>query len=239
MRRVWLTLGVAAIVVLGAGTAPAWAGYITLDNYSNAGNSIDTPPYTDASPTATTGGVLWINSGSGPTPLDVDVNMEFLGCATQNGTFADLQLQGGSTPALFLLSIAQGNLQSAIGWNPIPMYPVGPGDPNGSNGYQGCFYDPSGSGWALSSVGDANGYVKIRAWTGDYSTYAAAVAGGAYVAQSSAFETHFAASIDPNIGDCTAMPALILSQPVPEPSALLLAAAGLAGLLAYAWRKRK
>ena len=36
------------------------------------------------------------------------------------------------------------------------------------------------------------------------------------------------------------MPAIILHQvTVPEPSALLLAACGLTGLLAYAWRKRK
>ena len=32
---------------------------------------------------------------------------------------------------------------------------------------------------------------------------------------------------------------LLTPVPVPEPSALLLAASGLAGLLAYAWRKRK
>ena len=32
---------------------------------------------------------------------------------------------------------------------------------------------------------------------------------------------------------------LSLGAAVPEPSTLLLAAAGLAGLLAYAWRKRK
>ena len=33
--------------------------------------------------------------------------------------------------------------------------------------------------------------------------------------------------------------AFVLVQPVPEPSAVLLAATGLVGLLAYAWRKRK
>ena len=72
----------------------------------------------------------------------------------------DLINIGDSTPALFLLSNG-----SAIGWNIVATYgPIGPGNPNGTNGYQGCFADPVGNSFGIPGVITGSGhneYVQI------------------------------------------------------------------------------
>ena len=124
---------------------------------------------------------------------------------------------------------------------------------------QALNYQLSGNSWCLpgsSGINLLNSQFDFQAWTGNYSTYAAAVAGHAYACDTGAF---FApkSSDDPYSGGGAIfsqkgggspltnglfidVPAMILQvQPTPEPSTLALAAAGLLGLLAYAWRKRK
>ena len=102
----------------------------------------------------------------------------------------------------------------------------------------GGFNDPS-LGYVYKVPGDNMGYAYfvLRAWTGDFTSYAAAVAGGALVGTTPVFVNNAQLGLMPT-PDLAQMPALIL-KPVPEPSTLLLAGAGLLGLLAYAWRKRK
>ena len=89
------------------------------------------------------------------------------------------------------------------------------------------------------STGSA--YFECLAWTGLFNSYSAAVAGGAYVADTGVFPgVTCPGGISPIPSLQASMPAMILRQvPVPEPSTLLLAAAGLAGLLTYARRNRK
>jgi hypothetical protein len=214
--------------------------YIALDNLQNANNAGEAPL---TGPTATTHGYYWLDTGSGPNLLVQDVNLEFLG-GTTPGSLVDLVTYGSSgrpinTPALFLLSNPVGTPQSAIGWSIVASYGHIPG-----YCYEGILSDPIGTNFGIPGVVPDGIYpTEIRAWTGSYSTYAAALAAatahvpGAYVGKVD-FNTHYANSLAfPN--GMEAMPALVLSQPVPEPSTLLLMAAGLLGLLAYAWRKRK
>ena len=56
------------LAVVGLATATAQAGGLWLDWSWN----------TNMSPTATTGGLWWINSGSGPILVPFDVNVEVL-----------------------------------------------------------------------------------------------------------------------------------------------------------------
>ena len=84
----------------------------------------------------------------------------------------------------------------------------------------------------------------MKAWTGNYSTYAAAYAAslagqGVYVADVT-YQNPTVSIANP-LDLMTGSPAIVLAQAVatPEPSALLLSVAGLLGLLAYAWRKRR
>ena len=59
-------------------------------------------------------------------------------------------------------------------------------------------------------------YTKIRVWTGDFNSFAAAVAGGAPFAESGAFQTHFGYSVNPaNVGDFSNMPSMILRPYLP------------------------
>jgi hypothetical protein len=224
MGRVLTTLSVVTIVFLGAAVAQAdYLAYTNLNNLQNATDD-DVP----GSPTATTGGQLWLDTGSGPVRIgDQDINMEFLG-GTTPGSLTTLVLRSDeTTPARFLLSdhTADGDI---IIKDYYPAYP----------GYWGIFSDPIGNAWSIPGVSaGGNYYVKIEAWTGNFDSYAAAAAGGAYVGESTPFHSYFASGIE-FPGDLSAMPAVVLRQ-IPEPATVLLAASGLLGLLAYAWRKRK
>jgi hypothetical protein len=215
---------VVAIVFLGANVAQAdYLAYTNLNNLQNATDD-DVP----GSPTATTGGQIWLDTGSGPVRIgDQDINMEFLGGTTQS-SLTDLVLRSdGTTPARFLLSdhTADGDI---IIKDYYPAYP----------GYWGIFSDPPYEAWSIPGVtAGGNYYVKIRAWTGLFNSYSAAAAGGACVGESTPFHSYFASGIS-FPGDLSAMPAVVL-RAVPEPSMLLLTVAGCIGVLACAWRKKR
>ena len=119
---------------------------------------------------------------------------------------------------------------------------------NGTFGYPGQFIDMNGFEWVTyqttTLIPATNFYFQFLAWTGTYNSYSAAYAAsasgtpGIYVGQSTVFINPMAIGIGfpPELDH---MPAVILAKAVPEPSSLALAAAGLLGLLAYAWRKRR
>jgi hypothetical protein len=202
----------------------SFTGGIFFDNTDN----------TSLNPLATTNGLVWINSGSGPVWLNQDINMELL-CGTSAGTLAQLTnlnydgnpLDNGPQYSTWLLS-------------------VGTADGIGTFFGDGQFIDPYGDEWVTyqTPTSGASFDFQILAWTGNYNTYAAAYAAsasgtpGIYVGETPVFlqATATGIGIPP---DMVSMPALILARAVPEPSTLFLTAAGLVGLLAYAWRKRK
>jgi hypothetical protein len=231
MRRAVTTLSVMAMVLLAATAAFAAGQQISLDN-GNSDPIVWGGTYANwNSPTATTGGALWLKTGSGPAvqyPYSAgDINIQFLIQAPAP--------YGWTTMATLLLSdhTADGDMTA-----------FGPG-------YDGFFFDLSGNAYEIPGTnnftGPYNHYnARLYFWTGNYNTYADALTAatahtpGVYVADSGVFNQSVPYGSPPPIpGDVSGMPATIMSQPVPEPSTLLLVATGLLGLLAYAWRKRK
>jgi hypothetical protein len=219
MRRAMTVLCVVALAGFVANAALA-TNYneICLDNLNN----------TSGSSTATTNGLLWINTGSGPVKLTQDVNIELLGIGSTSATpvqpTADCyQLSNGDLAKLLLGPAGDGSAYGDVTFMATP----------------GLFLDcgpDSGTAYAVpgSSGIKPHCYFQLLAWTGNYSSYDAAKAAGQYVGKSTVFE-NIAGSV--GTSELDNMPAVILTK-VPEPSTLLLMATGLFGLLAYAWRKR-
>ena len=226
MRSVMTALGVMAIVVLGASAvfANPPQQILVADDGSDPngwGHSASPGWY---SSTATTGGALWIDTGSGPVQynIDTDVNVQLLVDAPAP--------YGWTAVATYLLSDGSAN------GDETDFYP----DP-------GLFLctsapDPSIPGTDFLTGPYASYNMELYVWTGNYNTYTAAVASrtlGVYVADSGVFNQSVPFGSPPPFPDTLVdMPATILQQvAVPEPSTLALAAAGLVVLLAYAWRK--
>ena len=224
MKRAFAILGFLAILALPCGSvlANSYTGGVDFDNTDN----------TSTNPYATTNGLVWINSGSGPVWLNSDINMECL-CGGEPGTLALL------TNLEYTPNLANGPQYST--W----LLSNGTADGIGTFFGDGDFIDPYGVEWVTYQTPDPKYgfYFQILAWTGNYNTYTAASAAsasgvaGVYVGETPVFVNPTAASIGIP-PDFTNMPALILSKAVPEPSTLFLTAAGLVGLLAFAWRKR-
>jgi hypothetical protein len=117
-----------------------------------------------------------------------------------------------------------------------------------------AYTNPAGYYYTSTLTSQTYGYFEIQAWSNatdgtQYNTYAAAYAAsqagkpGVYVGDSGVFTSPvgLSSSIPPSTGNnLDGMPAVVLRPaPTPEPSTLLMTAAGLVGLLAYAWRKRR
>jgi hypothetical protein len=209
-------LGVLAIVVFAVQAADASAfAYCEPGNLENCDPNLPgSPPGPSQGPYAATGGAVWIQTGSAaPVAVDFDLNLEFMYSTSASGPFADLvSLKDGTTPAVLLLSNG-----TADNWFIAHQY-EDPGTGLYYPGYWGIFTPPSTDvePWGIPGT-DASGYyyTKVRAWTGDFDSFAAATAGGASFAESGAFVTHFAYSTDPNVGDFAAMPSMILRPYLP------------------------
>jgi hypothetical protein len=214
MRQVMMGLSVLAVLFVSAPAAHASAfAYCDPGNLSNGDPSLSETyhgvyPGPSQGPYAATGGAIWIKTGSAdPVAVDFDVNLEFLYSDSANGPFADLvSLNDGTSPALLLLSN-----HTADDWFLVHSWEASSGE--SWPGYWGIFAAPStdNQAWGIPGT-DSSGYyfTKVRAWTGNFNSYAAAVAGGASFAETGAFTTHFASELDPNVGDFAAMPAMIL-----------------------------
>jgi hypothetical protein len=148
MRRLTAIFCFLAVLSLAGGSAEA--GYIAPDWTSNSSTS----------PTATTNGLWWVNTGGGPTLLTFDVNAELLGGLTQSDVTL---LYAGSSPAIFLVSDTSGwGGYGDITWNGDGLF-----CPGAFHGYlvPGTTAGSSETAW-----------VEVKAWTGNYSTYQAAYA---------------------------------------------------------------
>ena len=249
MRRV-MTLLAAAMVVLAASSAQAY--YLTLWNNPGDSPSGDSQFFGSNyawygqtnwnNPAATTKGAIWVNSaGSGAVqvPTSTPVNIQLLvndydvGAAT-NGPFT--MVNGYVEVAQLLVSdgTATGDISSAAG-----EYNIG----------NTAHLEVPGTYWTYVNSGgdeqDNHFTFQLYCWLGSYNTYAAAVAANSpagYVqwAQNVSYPwSHLEGDAGPNSANCLTAPAVVMTSLAPEPSTLLLAAAGLLGLLAYAWRKRK
>jgi len=167
----------------------------------------DSTGNTSPSSTASSGGQWWIAlNGNAATLLNEDVNATLLG-----GT-----VSGSLTPlATLLLSnhTADGDI-TFLG--------------------NGAFLDQSGKEYTVpGSAANGTALLQIQAWTGNFATYAAAVAANTgYYAQTAEFSQALGGAGTPAPG-LSSMPAIVLVQNIPEPSTIALAGLGAAALLIF------
>jgi hypothetical protein len=174
--------------------------------YAQGGIALDNISNASASPSpvATTSGLFWISTG-GPTVLITnDFNAAF---------YAGADAGSLSPLATFLLSNG-----TAAGDNA---------------GGPGTFADPHGNDYTILGTGaNTLAFFQIQAWTGNFNSYAAAVAAGVPAAQSPVFVNPV--SIPPGPAPSLyGMPAIVMST-VPEPSTFALA--GLSALCLLLFR---
>jgi hypothetical protein len=166
-----------------------------------------------SSSTAASGGVFWIQllGATQPTLLGQDVNAVLMGgsSASTLAPIATLLLSDGT---------AAGDI-TFLG--------------------NGVFSDNSGAGYAVAGVSTGGaGFFQIEAWTGNFSTLAAALASGtAYTGTSTVFSTPVggASGSGQPAKSLDGAPAIILT--IPEPSTFALAGLGAAALLIFRRRK--
>ena len=141
----------------GVGGRLLQAGYIVPDWEYNWGSP------TSESPTATTGGLWWLNTGSGPQPLTIDINLEVWGGKTKNNTSL---CYSGSYPAILLVSdhSGYGSYEAVTQWQ--PSYP----GRFSAGAYRGDLVP------GTTQQDGATAWIEIKAWTGDYARYSDALA---------------------------------------------------------------
>jgi hypothetical protein len=166
----------------------------------------DSSANTSTSPSATSNGQWFLQNGGTTSLLATDVNAELFGGASAS-TLAPL--------ATLLLSNS-----SAAG--DITFFG------------NGSFSDQSGNPYTVAGA-STTGYFQIEAWTGNFSTLAAATAGGAFTATSAVFQSPVAIAPTPAPG-LSGMPAIVLTN-IPEPGTFALAGLGAAALLIFRRRK--
>jgi PEP-CTERM motif len=209
-----------AIALTGLTVASFGQGVINFDGGNN----------TSTSPTATTEGSLFIN---GVLDTTTDVNATLLG-GTSAGTLVPivtLLLSDTGNPTVTSLF---GSTQPALG----DITSIGGGNiwDNSGNAYQ--FSGNSGSPQIAAGI---TAFFEIEAWTGNYSTYAAAVASGlstVYFGTSAVF-TEPLASAAGTEQDLENAPALNLLAATPTPEPTTMALAGLGSLSLYLMRRKK
>ena len=150
--------------------------------------------------------------------------------ATANGLF---WLSTGGTPALinqdFNAAFYASTDSSSL--TLLATFLLSNGTATGDNaGGPGKFADPAGKTYPFQSISSV--FVQIQAWTGNFDSYAAALAGGAPAAQSAMFLNPVDVPPGP-ARTLTGMPAMVLA--IPEPSTFALG--GLCVLLLCRRRK--
>ncbi len=261
MKRFLAVLCLLAIVLFVANGPQARAnGLATFipDNFFNCFGAYPQIPYDypgtfystlPTGPTATEDGLVWLNTGSGPLAL------------YNNAHLAYSVYYENSNSAWELVA----NMASLQGYS---GYFAGPGNPD-NDGAEWTVNDAEYVGSETVPAGGVGNYKTfeqglfyVQFWTDPqlestgtsaYSTYSAALSAsshgtsGVYVAQTVPFLVDIVTA--GGLGSLTYpqnrigmyMPAVVLAEGVatPEPSTIVLMLAGLLGLLAYAWRRRK
>ena len=228
MRRLISLLGVMAMVGLMSGTASAQfeygMNYFQFDNWDNGNGDGSGPAFQPGGWNATTDGGIWISTG-GSTPV----------LNTQDLNF---QLNYRSTPTspwiaitgAYLLSNGVAKLDVTVGSGGYPGYWMGCDDATGwgndnvnpspyrmvSNG-NGIYYLPGtlNSSYPDGEPTQVGMQFNLYAWTGDYSSYAAAAGAGAEVGVTGAFQVGETAYWIMPIPQTTFsnMPSLVLTTP--------------------------
>ena len=160
---------------------------------------------TDPSPTATTNGLIWRQSGAGFPLLETAPNLY--------GT-----LLGGISPGT--LAVLNADLAGSPDSSRVLLdYNVVPGQ----------YVTDTGDFYSVAGVpGGSVAYFQVQLWEGTAVSYAAAVAAGDYAGESTVFSQRIAGGtgLPPSL---YGMPAVVLT--IPEPDMFALAGLGAAMLL--------
>jgi hypothetical protein len=194
MKKLLLTTLLAGITALAYGQ-----GQVQLFNSDNASANPGSG--------ATSGGLFFLDTGSGPALVGTDFNVVFtMGPAS------------GPTTTVSFIGTQSG------------------GPANGDNAFgPGTFFDLSGSSYPVPGVPNGTCTMTIQAWTGSSATYAGATfKGTATYSQRVSDSTISPPPTAPSLVD---MPSIIMTGSVPEPSTFALAGLGAAALLIFRRRK--
>ena len=166
---------------------------VTGSIYGQGQLVLDNLGNSSANPYATANGLFWTSTGGAPALIRQDFNAAFYG-----GT------DSGSLTLLATILLSDGS---------------GAGD---NAGGPGTFAEPSGKFYTFPGA-SSSVFMQIEAWTGNFSSYTAALGAGAPAAQSPVFINPV--SVPPGFApDLVGMPAMVMS--IPEPSTSGLAAFG-------------
>ena len=150
--------------------------------YSQGSVALDNLNNTSTNPTATASGLFWLSTGGTPVLISQDFNAAFYG-GTDSSSLSPL--------ATFLLN--NGTAGHDNGFGP------------------GTFLDPTGGAYTIQGPPYESAFFQIEAWTGNFNTYAAAVAAGAPAAQSPVFINPISVPPGPP-PDLLGMPAMVLNR---------------------------
>jgi len=201
----------------------AAVGSLTVASYGQGVIYFDGSNNTSSSPTATSEGQVFL---SGVLDKSTDINAELV-----YGTSAGNVSIANSVVTLLLSSSAtQGN--STLGET---LTGVGDITDFGT----GVLFDASGTAYQFPTIASGTSvFFDVYAWTGNYSSYASALAAGNALTGSSGVFSEVLASATGTANDIEGMGALNLtSSAVPEPTTMALA--GLGGLSLFFLRRKK
>lgn len=177
--------------------------------YGQGQIALDNINNTGAGPTATSGGLFFTQTGAAaPVLISGDFNAAFYG--------------GTDSTALSLIKSFSG--ATAVG--------------TGSAG-AGTFFDPTGNTYPVPGTtgSSTTAFFQIEAWTGNFSSYALALASGTALTAKSLPFGNAVSSGTANPVDLVSMPSLILTA-IPEPSTFALGGLGAAALLIFRRRRK-
>jgi hypothetical protein len=176
---------------------------------------------TSTSPTATSEGQVFLN---GVLDTSTDINVELLYGASATTVTSDC--------VTLLLSDSTGTENSAPGG-------LQPASGDVTDYGSGVLFDASGVGYQLTGTSSgATEFFQVLAWTGNFSSYAAALTAGTGQTGSSSVFSEILTSATGEANDIEGMSALDLTtSAVPEPTTMALA--GLGGLSLFLLRRKK